>query len=70
MIPARRTKNNASLRNGRGFPFLLNLCNLTVRVSPITEDIKFLIGKIEQKTFKNVNYPIDTRGGFDKMKTR
>ena len=70
MIPARRTKNNASLRNGWGFSYDLDLCNVTVEVSPITGDIKLLIGKYAQKTFKNINYPIDTRGGFDKMMTR
>lgn len=70
MIPARRTKNNASLRNGWGFSYAWDLCNVTVEVSPITGDIKILIGKNKQKTFKNINYSIDTRRGFDKMKTR
>nr|DAY64623.1 MAG TPA: SecD/SecF GG Motif [Caudoviricetes sp.] len=29
-----------------------------------------LIGKNIQKTFKNINYSIDTRGGFDMIMTR
>lgn len=58
------------LEMGGAFLFLLNLCNMTVMVSPITGYISFPIGKNTQKTFKNINYPIDTRGGFDKMKTR
>nr|DAX98990.1 MAG TPA: hypothetical protein [Caudoviricetes sp.] len=48
----------------------MDLCNVTVDVSPITGNIKILIGKNKQKTFKNINYSIDTRRGFDKMKTR
>ena len=43
---------------------------MPVAVSLITGIIKLPIGKNTQKTFENINYPIDTRGGFDMMMTR